>query len=502
MFKKGIVLIALLAASASLMAQVVEPVVWTDLVGDVTVSGTYSNTITKNTGSWWNVGAASSNVIRSNEDGYAEFTVQSTSHNLMFGLSTTNADALHTSIQYNIYTKANGTIDILRPGSSTQGSVSSYAIGDVIRITRTGTSISFSKNGIPIGSSLSCAASDQFLVDICMYSAGGAFGEAMIYSNGSTHADPTSYWVKNGSDLFSTPDVSGNVGIGVAAPTEKLDVLGSIQITSELKSTDHMKLIPAAGKWIEFKPTHVGHGIVLRSPSAIRFASIMMSDNNEFRIGRNGNGPIDYNIKINQDGYVDLHSNNTDYGVVIRSPDAVMMTNLLTDNTGHFYIGQTADPYIFINSNGAASNPSFVGIGNMNPSERLDVTGNIKADGLRINTTVTSGGYIAIGGVDGTGTTTPYDMVVNGHLGVHKLKVDINDAWGDFVFGEGYQLMSLEELEVFVNENNHLPEIPTAEEIESEGVDMGEIVRQQMIKIEELTLHLIELNKKVEELSK
>ena len=68
------------------------------------------------------------------------------------------------------------------------------------------------------------------------------------------------------------------------------------------------------------------------------------------------------------------------------------------------------------------------------------------------------------------------------------------------MFGQEYELRTLEETEQYIAENNHLPEIPSAQEIEENGADLGELVRLQMMKIEELTLHLIEVKKELKQL--
>ena len=93
-----------------------------------------------------------------------------------------------------------------------------------------------------------------------------------------------------------------------------------------------------------------------------------------------------------------------------------------------------------------------------------------------------------------------YALAINGRVLSTEVKVLLRSAWGDFVFDDTYELEPLEEVEEYIEENNHLPGIPSAKEVQEEGVELGEMVRLQMIKIEELTLHIIELNKKVEEL--
>jgi hypothetical protein len=72
--------------------------------------------------------------------------------------------------------------------------------------------------------------------------------------------------------------------------------------------------------------------------------------------------------------------------------------------------------------------------------------------------------------------------------------------WSDFVFDENYELMPLHEVETFINEKKHLPQIPKENEIFDNGLDIGEMQKLQMQKIEELTLYIIELNKRLEKL--
>jgi hypothetical protein len=70
----------------------------------------------------------------------------------------------------------------------------------------------------------------------------------------------------------------------------------------------------------------------------------------------------------------------------------------------------------------------------------------------------------------------------------------------DYVFDKNYKLMDLNELEIYINNNKHLPEIPSEQEVTANGANIGEMVKLQMQKIEELTLYLIEQNKKIEQL--
>jgi hypothetical protein len=82
------------------------------------------------------------------------------------------------------------------------------------------------------------------------------------------------------------------------------------------------------------------------------------------------------------------------------------------------------------------------------------------------------------------------------------LKVQLQGAWPDYVFEKQYGLMPMNELRNFINTNNHLPNIPPAAEMQKEGMEVGEMQRRMMEKIEELTLYVLQLEEKVNALSK
>jgi hypothetical protein len=102
-------------------------------------------------------------------------------------------------------------------------------------------------------------------------------------------------------------------------------------------------------------------------------------------------------------------------------------------------------------------------------------------------------------GLIGIGTADPqYKLDVIGTIRSREVKVDLNGA--DFVFEEDYRLMPLNELEKFVKEQKHLPEIAPAKEMEKNGTELGDLNSKLLQKIEEMTLYMIEQNKKIEQL--
>ncbi|MCT4602043.1 MAG: hypothetical protein N4A59_03930 [Marinifilum sp.] len=99
-----------------------------------------------------------------------------------------------------------------------------------------------------------------------------------------------------------------------------------------------------------------------------------------------------------------------------------------------------------------------------------------------------------------TTSSSEFPLAVNGKIRAKEVKVESD--WADFVFKDDYQLMQLSDLEEFIQENGHLPKIPTEKEVEENGVSLGKMNSKLLQKIEELTLYMIEVNQRMELLEK
>lgn len=97
------------------------------------------------------------------------------------------------------------------------------------------------------------------------------------------------------------------------------------------------------------------------------------------------------------------------------------------------------------------------------------------------------------------GTKKLLQLDNDGTLKVRKVMVD-NANWPDYVFDKKYKLRSIEEIKAFISENKHLPDMPNAKEVETQGLDLGEMVTILTKKIEELTLYLIQQQELIESL--
>ena len=178
-----------------------------------------------------------------------------------------------------------------------------------------------------------------------------------------------------------------------------------------------------------------------------------------------------------------------------------------------------ANPQFLLKSNGN------VGIGVNNPESKLHVNGTISVGGKKtifgdkkggIGETIENVNYGLsfstdkrprmfinnVGNVGiGTGNPGNYKLAVEGDLGARRVVVHLN-SWSDFVFSEDYPLPSLEEVDAYIQKNNHLPHIPAESEVIKEGVDVGEMQKLLLQKIEELTLYTIEQQKQIDQLKK
>ena len=134
---------------------------------------------------------------------------------------------------------------------------------------------------------------------------------------------------------------------------------------------------------------------------------------------------------------------------------------------------------------------------------RLDpVNGNFRfavssglSDYPQTRLTIKNNGAVGIG----TMTTGTHRLAVEGSIGAREIKVEAS-GWSDFVFEKDYDLPTLEEVEKHIEENGHLPEIPSHQEVTENGINLGEMDAKLLQKIEELTLYLIDVNKRVNEL--
>lgn len=91
-----------------------------------------------------------------------------------------------------------------------------------------------------------------------------------------------------------------------------------------------------------------------------------------------------------------------------------------------------------------------------------------------------------------------YTLIVGGKVLAEEVRVKLVEDWADYAFKPGYALRSLEDVERFIQTNHHLPDLPSAAEVSETGVGLGTMQSKLLLKIEELTLHMIQQHKTIE----
>ena len=145
---------------------------------------------------------------------------------------------------------------------------------------------------------------------------------------------------------------------------------------------------------------------------------------------------------------------------------------------------------------------------------------NYEVNGLPVNTSILSNiqdfvpnmdethqvnNFLIMGNKVGIGTMAPDEkLTVNGKIHAQEVRIDLSSPMTvpDYVFSNDYKLKSLQEVEAYIQQNSHLPEIPSAKEIEKNGLMLAEMNMSLLKKMEEMTLYMIEQNKSIEDLKK
>lgn len=294
----------------------------------------------------------------------------------------------------------------------------------------------------------------------------------------------------------STGMPSGNIGIGTTSPSNLL------QVHNDNFPGSNIGDVLGIANFSALSPNYAQFKFLLRRHST----------NN---LWENTGARLQFRTDVSDQGYIEFNPIGDPWGMAFGS------------NLGEL---------LRLKANGN------IGIGTTSPGYKLDVRGNIYTnesvfiDGgdLVLNRTNTAFGYVVrpnvagykklqfavagggpleelivnsdfsyFAGNVGIGITPPgsYKLAVEGTVGARKIKVT-QSSWADYVFDKDYYLPSLSDLEEYIKQHHHLPEVPTAEEVEKEGVDIGDTQVLLLKKIEELTLYIIEQNKRIEVLEK
>jgi hypothetical protein len=275
----------------------------------------------------------------------------------------------------------------------------------------------------------------------------------------------------------------GNIGIGTTNPSAKLDVGGSANVSGNFEVAG----LTAIGTTIN-DPIY---GFRENAPNSnggnwyktILKGGLMVSGSSNgifFRKGRTGETPTD---QVNGSIAMCLEDRpNGDASFANGSTDPILGLNWFSPwpRPGGSIGGNWQ---MFISA--SAHNAGFVGLGTPYPKSRLNIAA--KADEI----------VLAV-----TRTETNEDMfrvLGNGHVWANKLFVQ-TAPFPDYVFKPNYELMPLENLQDYIIKNHRLPHMPSAEDVAKDGIDVGELNRILVEKVEELTLYIIEQNRRIQKI--
>ena len=186
-------------------------------------------------------------------------------------------------------------------------------------------------------------------------------------------------------------------------------------------------------------------------------------------------------MRVRDDGRMGIGYNGPSYGRTINIGGTGM--NFYTANEVAFggAIFPT-DTSLILWSNSNANNylvlqPSWgnTGVGTYTPNAKFHVNGTQLIGG--------NADRVAVG----------YNLSVAGKIIAEEVKIQLKASWPDYVFGDKYKLMPIEDLEKSIRQNKHLPNIPSAAEVEKDGISLGDMNKRLIEKVEELTLYIIEL---------
>jgi len=323
---------------------------------------------------------------------------------------------------------------------------------------------------------------------------------------------------------------TGNVGVGTTSPTAGLDVNRHMKIDSTLTVKDSVRLKSklTVDQKAVFKQNVVVRGQLLRAYHNAKINNNLVVDNKLTVDGVTKlNGVVKMpNLQIpNQN---DLDSGL--YEVVIKMPNGKLKTipvQMFVENQPQPLYSTnpcadlTTNGFWTYSPNSIWTKCTNVGINVDNPQAELEVDGRVHSKifsaGYYFNnpTFWVTGNGVTIraqaGNVANRSPLVVYDFNNNklfqvqndGLVRAKEVKVDLDYAnWPDYVFEKDYKMISLEQIAKYIVKYKHLPGVPSAQKIKTEGLSLGKMQTILMQKIEELTLYAINQNTQIKDLEK
>jgi hypothetical protein len=278
---------------------------------------------------------------------------------------------------------------------------------------------------------------------------------------------------------------NGNVGIGTNTPIFKFDLSGNTNTTKTISISQYSKNTSSGSR------------------------HLIRSDSNGLSIINDiGTGNSEQCIHL---GHWDTSQKEVEYGFTYKDGNVGIGTNTpifkfdLSGNTNttktisisqyskntssgsRHLIRSDSNGLSIINDIGTGNSEQCIHLGHWNTSQKRVEYGFTYRDG-----------NVGIG----TNNTKEFKLAVKGKIGAEEIQINAPGYWPDYVFTSNYKLKPLNEVEAFIKQNNHLPEIPSEREIKEKGINLADMDAKLLQKIEELTLYMIEQNKETKFLKK
>lgn len=316
-------------------------------------------------------------------------------------------------------------------------------------------------------------------------------------------------WATTGNDIYNTN--SGNVGIGISGGlTEKLTINGSMQFFDDqntysytkIRMLNRLSILSTGNPNNDWNRGLIGQGITWDNLNNVW--SVDGGAYSDFAAVRFDNGGAM--------GFYTRPTTGSSYTLTQSAMDAYKRISIASD--GRVGIGRNPEfqfDVVGISRFGAANNTNanviIQGGGGAGytawwitgATGFLQIGGHGYTEPSMGAINIDNGGNVSIGTTNNFG----YKLAVNGHAIFTEAKVKLYANWPDYVFHKDYNLMPLDKLETFIRQNNHLPNLPSAKEVEKNGgIELGNMSAKLLEKIEELTLYIIELKKENSEILK
>ncbi|MBC5836134.1 hypothetical protein G6N05_14480 [Flavobacterium sp. F372] len=293
---------------------------------------------------------------------------------------------------------------------------------------------------------------------------------------------------------------NGQIGIGLISPTATLDVANDFRVTSTTMAGRNYRInsgsrqeVTATNDLVTF--TGQNNGLILNATG-----------------GSNGTFFI-RNLSETNPTLFQVNGANGRVGIGTASPSALLDVsgasnpNLkLTSGTASLEVGISSCNGCF----DGFSKPNDAVIRTLGGGDLLfNIPGTNENRKIAFHTAgdkILTIQEVGTSGKVGVGTTNFPTLIGSSDISAYKLfvkggiltdEVRVRTGWADYVFADNYVLKPLAEVERFIETNKHLPNVPSAKQVELEGISIGEMTKIQQEKIEELTLYIIDLNKKL-----